>query len=298
MTALVRSINSFLIQGKLNDPNSPFVDMAAQQVRKLLTKAGCTEITYDQYLGIVAAGDTLIVAIGGDGTMMHAMRLALHRGSFVYGINCGNVGFLTNITPRDPSQKRGEIDETMLTEMLLKDWVNSEFMVEHRTVGWVGISPNQCRVGANKIAVNEVSVASEQSGRMIEYDLAIGDMNAGSHRANAVMISTPSGSTAYSLAAGGAIMLPTAESFQIVPVAPAVLTSRPIIYSAETPTTITVKGTPDHPIIVQVDGQTAGTFKEPVSVQMTALKVRVKVIRNGNSHFFNSLSHRLGWINK
>lgn len=298
MTALVQCINSFLIVGKLNDPTSPHVDAAASYVRELLAKYNCEEITLEQYIGMYVAGDTLIVAIGGDGTMMQAMRLGVHRGAYAYGINCGNVGFLTNITPRTADQKRGEINLNMLSAMLQHDWIESEFSVDHRTVGWTVITPNITKVGGNMLAVNEVSIASAYSGRMIEYDLSIGDMKAGRHRANAVMVSTPSGSTAYSLAAGGAIMLPTVESFQIVPVAPSVLTSRPIIFPSEMTASFSIVGTPESPIIVQVDGQTITTACEPINVQIKALKIRSKVVRINNSDFFNSLSHRLGWISK
>ena len=212
---------------------------------------------------------TLIVAIGGDGTMLQGMRLSANHHSPVIGINLGKVGFLTDISPSSSPERT-------LREVLTAPSLN----IESRLVLGQTLS--------KQTACNEVSISRSIPDAILTYELEIGGLKAGTHRANSILIATATGSTAYSLSAGGAIMTPTVDCLQIVPVAPVSLTSRPIIADPSESVTIRVI---DSRGVVKVDGQIVGETNE---VHIFA-DSHARVVRLPNWSFFDNLTHKLGW---
>lgn len=153
--------------------------------------------------------------------------------------------------------------------------------------------------GRQFIAGNEIGVAPVHSDSMICYRLEIGGMDAGVHRANAILASTATGSTAYSLSAGGALMVPDVNSIQLVPVAPLTMTSRPIVVAGKSKVKITAWG---GDIAVRCDGQVVNlqhtlkyTQKHPFEIQITTHKKRVKILHLKGWNFFEMLTQKLGW---
>jgi NAD+ kinase len=232
---------------------------------------------------------TLIVAIGGDGTMLQAMRTAVLHDATAVGINLGRVGFLTDI---NSSQFPSQVNfEDFFTNLLTGSNVNQ--FVEQRTMLWIirGAKPN--------LAGNEVSISRTGSDSMIEYSIYVNRSAVGTHRANSILISTATGSTAYALSAGGALMLPALDAFQIVPVAPLTLTSRPIVVPGDSLITIEAWASG---ISVRADGnvieETNQTFtrENPFSITLQAFERRCKVLHLDGWNFFDILSEKLGWI--
>lgn len=225
---------------------------------------------------------TLVIAVGGDGTMLEAMRLSALRKCVSVGVNLGNVGFLTDMQPDDAltakivSLLRGEAHAT----------------IEDR-IALVGSSPNR-----DVLSCNEISIAPMSSDTMITYRLKVDQYDAGTHRANSILISTATGSTAYALSAGGALMMPSVDAIQLVPVAPMTLTSRPIIVPSTSKITVEAFG---GGISVRSDGQVVNgqpqpaTSDRPFVIEIEKHPDPVRVAHLPEWNFFNVLSQKFGW---
>lgn len=233
--------------------------------------------------------NTLVIALGGDGTMLHAMRLASHHCAIALGVNLGNVGFLTDFTEASFSN---EIKDIIVKQEAI-------YPVERRTILSAAVgSSSDLRFFT---AINEISISATQPDVMISYRLSFGrctPIDAGIHKANSIMVSTPTGSTAYSLSAGGALMYPTMRALQVVPVAPATLTSRPLLVDSDMNISISIqKGS----VLVRADGQQVKVLENISKDQQFTINVvgddhQCRVMHSSDWNFFTMLSNKLGWI--
>lgn len=229
---------------------------------------------------------TLVIAIGGDGTMLSAMRIAAQSKSVAMGINLGRVGFLTDFA---------DMNETNAIEAQIEDvleFANITYPIESRIMirAWHG--------SEFVIAGNEVSISRDKSDSMITYRLIFDDTDAGVYRANSVLVSSPSGSTAYSLSAGGALMMPAIHAMQVVPVAPLTMTARPIIISPDTHIEIQVWG---GKIAVRGDGlewlcTNSEYTKENPFTMFVQSHGDVRILHDKDWNYFDMLTSKLGWI--
>lgn len=276
--------NNLQIVPKLNSENDYYVQRVVQSI-KAAGKRAKLDFNPD-----AAAEKTLVVAVGGDGTMLEAMRRSARYGSVALGVNLGRVGFLSDISVTDKTLV--PLIETM--EAILQNRMS--VFVEERTV----LKAQTC-VQDMQLAGNEITVSQRYSDSMICYQLKIGNMNAGMHRANSIMVATATGSTAYSLSAGGALMMPDLQSMQIVPVAPLTLTSRPIVVPSRLQVQIDAWG---GPVSVRVDGQPyAGvntervyTKEDPFRIWIEAYQHPAKILHIEGWNYFDVLTTKLGWI--
>jgi NAD+ kinase len=216
--------------------------------------------------------------------MLEAMRVAARADATAIGVNLGRIGFLTDISVQE------HLTHAIAAAILrLTDTFIEERLLLEPSFG-------------NMLAINEVSISQLYADAMITYRLIIGDVDAGVHRANGLLISTPTGSTAYSLSVGGALMLPEMDAIQIVPVAPSTMTSRPIIVPSTTSIQLQVWG---GAVTVRADGQILDTA--PVSKDSTPSKSdpykltvkpyarKAKVLHFSGWNFFDVLTEKLGW---
>jgi NAD+ kinase len=234
--------------------------------------------------------DTLFIAVGGDGTMIHAMKLAAHFNAHVIGINTGRVGFLNDFSHGRESLihdlERVFNYHTVETDdrLLIKATINSELLQDH----FVAVS------------VNEFSIAHLESDTILSFDLLIDDQFAGSHRSNSVIVATPTGSTAYSLSAGGAILYPSMDVMEIVPVASLRMASRPIVVNGNSVVKIIVHSSARNgPIIIRSDGQKVLTWdimNEPIVINISRSEHKARIIHSRNWNFFDVLSTKMGWL--
>jgi NAD+ kinase len=275
---------SFNIIAKLNSENDLFVQRVLTLVRCVLFESKLHEkVANSKNL------NHLVVAIGGDGTMLEAIRCAALTGSTAVGINLGRVGFLTDIGIGDHS-----LTELASTFKKLLQGQLSSFQ-ELRTVLTTSVQP------LHKLAANEVTVSQLYADSMITYRLTINNFNAGIHRANAIMVATATGSTAYSLSAGGALMMPDIGAIQVVPVAPLTMTSRPIVVSSRHSVKIEAWG---GPISVRFDGQRIDmedqervyTREHPYEIVVSSFEYKASILHLEDWNFFNILTEKLGWI--
>ena len=268
---------------KLNDMTNKKILGIASMVEQIATAHGIS-------VGIEPTPHSIIVAVGGDGTMLEAMRVAQRSGAHVIGINMGNVGFLSELSVVNREELKDE-----LHRLFGKDW-KYHHSVESRWFIRARLSDSSAYHGAG----NEISIAGEKSDEMIRYQLLINGADAGIHQANSILVATPTGSTAYSMSAGGALMVPNMKAMQIVPVAPFTLTSRPIIVSGSSKIQIRAWGAK---VAVRLDGNEryvadrVHTQDDPYIVKVDIDDLGpVNMVHAADWNYFNVLTEKLGWI--
>ena len=182
-----------------------------------------------------------VVALGGDGTMLGAMRLVVDRPVPVLGVNHGNLGFLVEVTP-------SRLEEA------LAQLARGDFTVEQHGCLVAEAAGAELATG---YGFNDVVLARLGRAGALSVDLAVNDLRYGYYRCDAVVLSTPNGSTAYNYAAGGPVLSPSAACTVITPVAPMAGISRAVVLGAGDQVSLTVA--PDSaPVAVDVDGTAAG----------------------------------------
>lgn len=258
--------------------------------------------------------DTLVVAIGGDGTVLHAAKLAAQNGSTILGVNLGNVGFLADLQAESAIEQLLTINDNGMEDPI---WLCDERLM---------LSLSNGATETDHIAFNDFAISDAVNGKMIGYDLCIDGQHAGYHRANGVIISTPTGSTGYSLSAGGPIILPSTKAFAITPVAPISLSSRPIIVGSNSSIVLTIEHPralvwyPKHPrasnnstlvscsLVIKADGMSLTDYMmnesflhsytdDIVTYKITVRKAKqtVKMIHPIGYNYFSILKEKLGW---
>jgi NAD+ kinase len=261
---------------KLNAQSDPVVNAVAASIAAV---AKTCDIAVVDRLDIHP--HTLVIAVGGDGTMLEAMRIAARYDATALGVNLGRVGFLSDFNIKDP--RYGTLEDVL--HGLLTG--ARPYYVEDRMVLVTNIDDNQ-------IAGNEVSISPKLSDSMLTYHLKVGGISAGIHRANSLLVATANGSTAYSLSAGGALMMPGLNAMQIVPVAPMTMTSRPLIVSGDTTVTVAARG---RDLTVRADGQVIfETADDALELSIRRYLRPAKVLHLSEWNYFDALTQKLGWI--
>jgi NAD+ kinase len=205
------------ILGRHNDPR---VAEPMQLLTQYLTKAGIKvsaantlrlelPVTRMDEADLCANAD-LVIAIGGDGTMLYAGRLARESGTPILGINRGRLGFLADVTPDEMIASVEQVlrgDYTLDTRMLL----------EARLIKKSGKE-------SSAFALNDVVLKRRETGRMVDFSTRVNDVFVNTHSGDGMIVATPTGSTAYSLSCGGPIISPQLDAVVVVPVCPHTLT--------------------------------------------------------------------------
>jgi NAD+ kinase len=182
-----------------------------------------------------------VIALGGDGTMLGAMRLVIDRPVPVLGVNHGNLGFLVEVAPVE-------------LPAALARLVADDFTIEQHAC--LEVDGGAVQLGT-RFGFNDVVLGLARRGGAVSVDLTVNDVDYGYYRADAVVVSTPTGSTAYNYAAGGPVLSPSSGAVAITPVAPMSGISRPVVLGAEDQVVLTV-ATDSAAIAVEVDGTPAG----------------------------------------
>lgn len=222
----------YFIVKKLNDADSPLVNSIIQKISRISKAVNWKEVS-------VANEANLVIAIGGDGTLLHGMRISEEFGIPVVGVNIGKLGFLAEIQPSD-------IEEAII------DFVNQQFTLDSRTI------LREKDTGAK--AVNEFLIAPTLAQDTLKYEFFVDGKSSGIHHANGLIISTPTGSTAYSLSVGGSILQPNAGVFQITPVAPMSLNSRSVVVSDSSRISVKIRTIAGKKYSLIADGRLAFEF--------------------------------------
>lgn len=220
-----------------------------------------------------------IVSLGGDGTILKIASKVAENNICIFGINFGRVGFLTDI----------EKNETELFEKVLK----KEYVIEERMMIRVEISKGDEVIKAFE-ALNEVVISRGLSPKMIEAQIFVDNQLTDTYRADGIIIATPTGSTAYSLSAGGSVIDPKSRLMEVTPICSHTLKSRPLIVGEDRKITIKhIHTTGDEETYISSDGNTVEAVSGKYDVNITVSDKKVKLIRVKNRNFYSVLKEKL-----
>jgi len=221
----------------------------------------------------------LIVVLGGDGTLLSVARKASARVP-ILGINLGQLGFLTAVTEREGIP--------MLKRVLAGDYV-----VESRMTVSAALRRND-RVYRRFRALNDVVVSSGVLARMITCTVSVDDMPLTTYRADGLIVATPTGSTAYSLSVGGAIVDPTLQVLLLSPISPHTLSNRPLVMRPDAVIRTTIEGRRQD-VVLTVDGQEVVQLAPGDEVVVRRSPARVSLVRPPHRTHYDVLRSKLGW---
>lgn len=220
----------------------------------------------------------MLLSIGGDGTMLESAKLVGNTGIPMLGINTGRLGFLSSVAVED-------------IEKALNAIKKGEFDLEERSM--LHLSTPKNLFGTQNFALNELTVYRRDSASMITIHTYIDGNFLNSYWADGLIISTPTGSTGYSLSCGGPILHPQSESFVITPIAPHNLNVRPFVVADTSTIVIKVEGRKEK-FIASLDSATE-TISAETELTITKSLFGTRLVRLKNEHFFRTLTNKLNW---
>lgn len=231
----------------------------------------------------IAALSEFIIVLGGDGTLLSVARLIGGKGTPILGVNLGSLGFLTEVT---------------LEEMypLLEDILAGEMIIDERGMLEASIQRDGKEV-AKYLVLNDVVINKGALARMILMETRVGGKYLNTYRADGLIIATPTGSTAYSLSAGGPIVYPTVGSVIISPICPHTLTNRPIVVPDNVDIEVTL-GTENEDVLVTLDGQEGFSLKYMDTIVVKKSVTKTRLILSPKKDYYQILRQKLRWGDK
>jgi NAD+ kinase len=221
-----------------------------------------------------------LVVLGGDGTLLAASRL-LEKPIPVLGVNFGSLGFLTEIT---------------LAELYpaLQGVLDGRYQHEERRL-LRAVVRRQGRPEVTSDVLNDVVITKAGPSRIIEIDVSVDGLFVSSFRADGIIVSSPTGSTAYNLAAGGPILHPTLPAVVVTPICPHMLTNRPLVVSDEARVEVRLRAGRDVEVYAALDGQETFAFSDGDYVAVTGSPRRLKLVKAPGRDYYEVLRTKLKW---
>jgi NAD+ kinase len=228
----------------------------------------------------VPEGCDLIIVLGGDGTLLSAARSIGRREIPLFPVNLGGLGFLTAITIDElyPELQRALRGENRIARRKL---LNAEVLRDGMVV-------------SSYDALNDAVLTKSALARMIDLDTHVDEQFVCAYKADGLIISTPTGSTAYSLSAGGPIIFPSVPAICITPICPHMLTNRPVLVP-ETSVIRVISHGPDESVFLTIDGQIGGPIREGDAVVCRSSQHSLLLVRPPRMMFFDVLRQKLKW---
>ena len=228
----------------------------------------------------VPDGCELAIVLGGDGTLLSAARALAGRAIPLLAVNLGGLGFLTSIPVGDlfPELERS---------------LDGVHRLTRRNLLHVAVRRGESVVSEYE-ALNDVVIAKSSIARIVDLDVWAGESFVCEYKADGLIVSMPTGSTAYSLAAGGPIIFPTVSAVCITPICPHTLTNRPLLIPADMLIRV-VSHMKDEDSFLTVDGQVGGALEPGDVVECTASKSEVLLVQTPDKTFFDVLRQKLKW---
>jgi NAD+ kinase len=223
----------------------------------------------------------LMIAIGGDGTLLYAARLVAHRAVPLIGINRGRLGFLTDVLPQDMITSvdaaldgRCERDERSLLEARLTA-ANGKI--------------------TRALALNDVVLQKWETGRMIDFETWIDGVYVNTHGGDGLVIASSTGSTAYALSCGGPIVVPHLDALVLAPISPHTLSDRPIVVSGRSVITIRLIDRPDTRAEVTCDGVALGELLPGDRLEVHPTERKITLLHPNRFEYYRLLRSKLHW---
>ena len=222
----------------------------------------------------------LIIVLGGDGTLLSVGRIFAATGTPILSVNLGYLGFLTEV-------RLGDLYAT------LDSWCHNCHLLDARAMLHAALW-RQDRCNSTYEAVNDIVVTKGDIARMGDFTVELDGKKVASFRADGVIVSTPTGSTAYSLAANGPILTPDVDAMVVTPICPHLLTLRPIVVRGDASLSVRVEGIPNLALLT-VDGQRAVELELGDEIRCQRSTHTVNLVRLAEGGFFDALRSKLSW---
>jgi NAD+ kinase len=278
--------------GLVAKPDAPEAPALLLRLVEWLTSRGLTVSLEKETAGLVPsapaaavrksdlpAQSDFIIVLGGDGTLLSMARAVGDLGVPLLGINLGGLGFLTATT----------VEEAVAA---VDAYLGGHMAIDERMMLAARIVRRGQPVG-EYAALNDVVITKSAMSRIINLEVSVQGEYATAYRADGLIISTPTGSTAYCLSAGGPILFPTMDAVVIVPIASHTLTNRPIVLPGHQRIEVTLKT--DQDVMLTVDGQIGVNLHEHDTVQVEQAASRIRLVRFPRTDFFSVLRTKLKW---
>jgi len=221
-----------------------------------------------------------ILTLGGDGTIFSLARAVGDRGTPILGIHLGELGFLAEVVLEDMFTRLDEVvagDYNIQKRIVIKCIVNN------------GTEPQTF------YALNDIVVDRGKSHRLLNCELLANDDFVAKYKADGLIVATPTGSTAYSLASGGPIVIPTFGSMVVTPICPHTLTLRPIVFPDDQILEISFPEDSEKDMALAVDGQVNEYLESTAKVVIQKAPYKINMVNFTDSNYFNTLRTKLGW---
>lgn len=261
----------------------------ARYIAKFLQKKGITPVLEDEKVSFFDSSMTplskvdpsslsFLLSIGGDGTLLRNAHLFRHLEAPLLGVNLGNLGFMAAIVEQ-------EIDAALL------DLLENRFSIEERMV------IEACAEGKTLFAMNDIVLHRGKNYSLIELSVSMGNTLVNTFVADGMIFATPTGSTAYTLAAGGPILHPSVAAIVMTPICPHTISNRPLVLPPHQTITVSYKS-PYDPIDVRADGLSAIALPSHHTLTLVQGKTPVRLVHLDRHEYFSTLRSKLGWSGK
>jgi NAD+ kinase len=278
--------------GLIGHPEQVAKTGIVRRIAKLIVNSG-RKVFFDQAIadesshdGIIfpdaaelARVSDLLVVIGGDGTMLRAARETAGSNTPLLGINAGRLGFLTSASVDDIEQAFDKL------------WSN-KYVIDPLPL--IQATGNSSGKKLKVLALNDILISRGANPRLIEMEVKVDGELLTDYRCDGLIIATPAGSTAYSLAAGGAVVIPRAEVLTLNPICPQALSNRPLIVSFASTIEVTILKHRAQTYL-SADGQMQAELKTNDTIRIRRSRTKARLIRLEGNSFFETLRHKLNW---
>jgi NAD+ kinase len=220
----------------------------------------------------------MVIAFGGDGTMLGVAREVGERATPILGVNLGKLGFLAELAPEE-------------MEEAIQDVLAGEYVVEDRLV-LEAMIPGPS--GKKFFALNDVVIDRSRTPRIIDLETHINGQFAVTYRGDGMIVSTPTGSTAYALSNGGPIVTPTCGVIGITPISPHTLSGRPLIVPDQSQIRVIVRTSGDE-VLFSADGQVEAVLRPPAEIVIRKATHPVRLVKRHGRSYFDVLRAKLLW---
>ncbi len=219
----------------------------------------------------------MLIALGGDGTILMAARLVGRSGIPILGVNLGKLGFLAEVSIGDVTSA-------------IQDVCEGRYVIDER----MALTISSAAFSKDLYALNEIVIDKGSSARVIQLETFVNNDYLVTYSADGIIVTTPTGSTAYSLASGGPIVAPKCSVLTINPISPHTLAARPVIVPDDSAIRIVVKGGTKS-VHYTADGQSEGMTEAPVEFMVRKSAHPVKLVKRGRHTYYDLLRAKLMW---
>lgn len=238
---------------------------------------GCSGVIADE----IPLQADMVVVLGGDGTLISTARILGARDIPILGVNLGSLGFLTEIA----------LDELYPA---LDKCLHGEYRVSERLMLHASVERDGDEI-ASHLVLNDVVINKGALARIVDLKTTVNDYDVTTFKADGLIISTPTGSTGYSLSAGGPIITPSMDCIVITPICPHTLTNRPLVIDAAAVVSVTVKSLDDEDIYLTLDGQVGVELKSGDMIRVCRAEHNARLIMSEERDYFAVLRTKLKW---